>query len=376
MTKKPLTPFPTTTYYGPEYFCDRKKEIKSLISNINNHQSTTLIAIRRMGKTGLIQHLSHIISKDWDCIYINILSTEHMDDFLSSLSSAILKAVPEKTKFGQKLWDFFKSLQVTISYDPLSGEPNMSFNLNPEESKVQIKNLLNILDHHSKPVLIAIDEFQQITQYPEKNADAYLRTIIQQLKNVVFIFSGSQQHIMQDLFSNPSKPFFRSTAFLHLEKIDFEIYRDFIVDQFATHKKQISPQIVEEILEWTHSHTYYVQLLCNRVFAHSKKVVKKSIWQEEAQRLLKEQEMVFFTYREMLTKSQWKLVKAIAKEAKVYNITASSFIKPNDLGSSSAILRAANSLLKKELIYKEMDENGRYYYSVYDILFQRWLATL
>lgn len=376
MNTKMTTPFPTTTYYGPKYFCDREKETKTLINNIKNHQSTTLISIRRMGKTGLISHLKHILSKEWDCIYIDILSTENMDDLLNSLSSAILKTIPEKTKIGQKIWGFFKSLNVSISYDPLTGEPNISFTLKPNESKLQIKNLLTMLDQHSKPIFIAIDEFQQITQYPEKNTDAYLRTIIQQLKNVVFIFSGSQQHIMHDLFSNPSKPFFRSTAFLYLDKIDYEIYREFIIDQFKASKKHISSEIVEEMLNWTNTHTYYVQLLCNRVFAHSKKEVKRNDWLEEASKLLKEQEMVFFTYREMLTKPQWKLIKAIAKDGKVYKITSTKFIKANDLGSSAGILRSANSLLKKDLINKQMNTEGKYYYSIYDTLFQRWLEAL
>ena len=376
MNKKSPTPFPTTTYYGPEYFCDRNNEIEVLKNNINNHQSTTLIAIRRMGKTGLINHLQHHISKDWETIYIDILSTENLNDLLNSLSTAILKTIPEKTKIGQKIWNFFKSLHVTLSYDPLTGEPNVSFNLKQNESKTQIKNLLQMLDKHHKPVLIAIDEFQQITSYPEKGTDAYLRTIVQQLKNVVFIFSGSQQHIMHDLFSNPSKPFFRSTAFLHLEKIDFETYQKFIIQQFEKHKKKISEKVVEEILIWTNAHTYYVQLLCNRVYSACKKEADTKTWQLEASRLLKEQEMVFFTYREMLTKPQWKLIKAIAKEERVYSITSSAFIQKYGFGSSSGIIRSVQSLLKKELINKQYDKKGKQYYSIYDVLFLRWLEAL
>jgi len=375
MKNKSLTPFPTTTYYGPEYFCGREKEIQSLINNINSHQSTTLIAIRRMGKTGLIRHLQHNISKDWESIYVDILSTENMNDFLNSLSTAILRSISEKSGIGKKIWNFFKSLSLTFSFDPLSGEPSINFNLKESESKMQIKSIFKLLEDHTKPVLIAIDEFQQITNYPEKNTDAFLRTIIQQLQNVVFIFSGSQQHIMQDLFSNPSKPFFKSTAFLHLTKIDFETYQDFIVRQFLKNKKIISKEVAGEILNWTNVHTYYVQLLCNRVFSNTKKEAVTKTWQLEASKLLKEQEMVFYTYREILTKPQWKLVKAIALEEKVYSITSSVFISNHDLGSSAGVLRSVNSLLKNELINKQFDEKGTLFYSVYDTLFMRWLRN-
>ncbi len=375
MKNKSLTPFPTTTYFGPEYFCDRVEETQSLINNINSHQSTTLISIRRMGKTGLISHLQYKIFGDWESIYVDILSTENLNDLLNSLSTAILRSISEKTGIGKKVWNFFKSLHLTLSYDPLSGEPSVSFNLQDNESKVQIKNIFEMLENHSKPVLIAIDEFQQITSYPEKNVDAYLRTIIQRLQNVVFIFSGSQQHIMHDLFSNPSKPFFRSTSFLHLGKIDFEVYQNFIVQQFLKHKKIISPEVAEEILNWTNVHTYYVQLLCNRVFINSKKEVNRKTWQLEASRLLKEQEMVFYTYREMLTKPQWKLAKAIALEEKVYSITSAALISKHDLGSSSGVLRSMNALMKKEIIIKQFDEEGTAFYSIYDTLFFRWLRS-
>jgi len=375
MKIKSLTPFPTTTYFGPEYFCDRVEETQRLINNINSHQSTTLISIRRMGKTGLISHLKHKISDDWESIYVDILSTENLNDLLNSLSTAILRSISETTGIGKKVWNFFKSLHLTLSYDPLSGEPSVSFNLQDQESKVQIKNIFEMLESHSKPVLIAIDEFQQITKYPEENVDSYLRTIIQQFQNVVFIFSGSQQHIMHDLFSNPAKPFFRSTSFLHLGKIDFEVYQNFIIQQFLKHKKIISPKVAAEILNWTNVHTYYVQLLCNRVFTNSKKEVISKTWQLEASKLLKEQEMVFYTYREMLTKPQWKLTKAIALEDNVYSITAAAFVAKHALGSSSGVLRSLNALLKKEVINKQFDEDGNTFYNIYDTLFYRWLKS-
>jgi len=50
-------PFPTTQYLDPEIFCNRDLEAESIISNITNNSLTTLTAIRRMGKTGLIYHV-------------------------------------------------------------------------------------------------------------------------------------------------------------------------------------------------------------------------------------------------------------------------------------------------------------------------------
>lgn len=372
---KPSTPFPSVGYFGPDYFCDREIETETLINNIKGGQSTTLVAIRRIGKTGLIKHLQYLLKEEYICIYTDILPTENSVDFLNVLATAILNSVPEKTGLGTKIWNFIRSLRPVITFDGLSGEPNVSFNIQAKESNHQIETLFAFIEQQEKRVIFAIDEFQQILDYPEKNMEAWLRTIIQQLKNVVFIFSGSQPHLMNEMFANPSKPFFRSTVFLQLEKIGFETYQEFIIKKFAEAKKEIPKKVVGEILDWTTVHTYFVQLLCSRVFINIGKKVATENWQNEALKLLKEQQLVFLGYRDILTREQWKLLKAIAYEGEAYSLTSKKFIQKYSLGSSATVIRSIKSLQKKSFIYNQYDLDGKIYYSVYDVLFQRWIQN-
>ncbi len=374
--RRPFTPFPTTGYYGPEYFCDREEESQTLISNVRSGQSTTLAAIRRLGKTALIRHVQQILKPDWIPLYVDILPTEKTDDLLKYLATAIIQTIPEKSRQGGKIWNLIKSLRPTISYDAYSGMPNLSFSLRPEESRQPVQELLALMEQGDKPVLLAIDEFQQILSYPESNVDAWLRKSVQELKNVVFIFSGSQQHLMNDLFTNPSRPFFRSTLFLQLDKIPTATYAGFISKQFQENGRKIPDESVNEMLEWTDVHTYYVQLLCNRVYANIPGNVQKDAWKAEAAKLLKEQEYVFFGYREVLTQPQWHLLKSVALEGKVYAPTSKDFIARHQLGSPATVLRSIDSLLRKELLYKHFDKQGKTYYGVYDILFRRWIETI
>ena len=74
--KKPVNPFITAGYYGARYFCDRENETKSLLQNTTNGLSTTLVAIRRIGKTGLIKHVLGKLPSDYTSVYIDILPTE------------------------------------------------------------------------------------------------------------------------------------------------------------------------------------------------------------------------------------------------------------------------------------------------------------
>jgi hypothetical protein len=196
------------------------------------------------------------------------------------------------------------------------------------------------------------------------------------LPNIYFIFSGSHQHIIADLFLNPAKPFFRSAQFLKIDKIPQNDYTEFIRNKFEGNHKKISEKVIEEILQWTNGHTYYVQLLCNRIYLNAARHIKTETWQEEALKLLKEQESVFFQYRDIITNPQWQLLKAVAKANQVFEPTSKEFVSTYNLGSPATVLRSLEALQKKDLIYKERDQSGKLYYGVYDVLFQKWIETI
>jgi len=371
-TKQFENPFPVTTYLGAEYFCDREEETSRIISNIRNGNSTTLISLRRIGKTGLIHHAFAQLPEGYKGIYIDVLETENLNQFLNLLATSIIQAVPEKSSLGKRFWEFLKSLRPVISYDALTGLPQASFDIKIMETENNIQSIFRFLETQRQKIVVAIDEFQQITQYSEKNTDAWLRARIQQLKNVVFIFSGSQQHLMAELFTSPQRPFFRSTQILKLEKLNRESYAGFIVSTFRKYKKDICTEIAGEILDWANTHTFYVQQLCNRVFSSTIKKVTDELWKHQARLLLDEQEPVFFTLRNMLTKPQWHLLKAVAHEGVVNQPTAKNFLVKYHLGTSATVLRSLNTLLNYELIIKEYDKNGVPFYCVYDVFLQRW----
>lgn len=369
--KKPSTPFPLTGYFGPSYFCDREEETKVLLSNIAGGQSTVLTAQRRIGKTSLIMHVFAKLPSGLRGIYLDILPTEDMHDFLNELATAVIRNVSEKKGFGRKVWDFIKSLRPSLSFDALTGSPQVTFSIRDNEVNSQIETILGFLEKQDEKFVIAIDEFQQILKYPEKNTDAWLRTIIQRMKNVVFIFSGSQQHLINELFTIPARPFYKSAAMLRIDKISRDKYSAFILKKFHDNGKDATI-IIDQLMEWTEGHTYYLQLLCNRVFLNGASILTDTIWKDEASRLLLEQETVFLNYRNMMTIPQWNLLKAIALEGEVFEPTGQEFIMKYQLGAGPTVLRSMQALLRMELIYYDYSPEGKKYYKINDLLFRRW----
>ena len=369
-------PFIFRAYKSKELFCDRQKELKELLNNSLSGADTTLIAQRRIGKTGLILRLFDEIRTEKISIvpiYADIFATRSLDDFIKTLSEAIMTSIPEKSGIGKKFSKFIKALRPMITNDPLTAAPQIMLTLQSEDEKKQtLMGLLTFLDNQDEKILLAIDEFQQIREYPEENVEALLRTIIQKLNNVTFLYCGSKRHMMLDIFSDERNPFYRSTEFLTLQKLNRDVYSDFIEGHFKRAGIEIERETIDYILEWTRGHTYFTQRLCHTVFNMAKGKVDLGLVKEAAAQILQSDSIVFGQYQQMLTAGQWNLLIAVAKEGSVSQITARSFLQKYHLGNPSSVNRSVASLIEKNLIDETVVE-GETLYSLNDVFLSRWL---
>jgi len=371
-------PFIINGYYDKLHFCDREDESNRLVTNLKNQTNTTLFSPRKLGKTGLINHIFALCNEDieCDCLYIDLYATQNLADFTQLLAKEIFATLPKKKSIAQRFMAQFSSLRPTLSFDPLTGIPELSLDLaeinKPNEN---IQSMFQYLDNIGHPVFIAFDEFQQIVQYPEKNTEALLRTILQKLRNCVFIFAGSHAGMMSEIFNSAKRPFYSSTAALALGKIPTEKYSVFIEKLFANRGRTIQPDAVAFILDWTNGYTYPVQYVCHQIFASGKRLIDLQFTRAIAAKVLEEQSHIYMQYRNMLTLAQWELAKAIAKESSISQPYQQAFIQQHKLGSVSTVKRGLDALIDKELVLAEATENGLVY-SVYDKLFLRFLQRI
>ncbi len=372
-------PFVIKPYESKELFCDREEELSLMVQGCINHTDMTLISQRRMGKTGLILRLFdelHETGLNRQTIYVDIYASRSIDDFIKLLAEAAMRTFQPKSSIGEKLISFIKSLRPQLSFDTITGEPQLQIAYQTmHEKEYTLRGLFDFLDAQGEPVIIAIDEFQQIRDYPEKNMEALLRSYIQQTHNLTFIFCGSKKHLMADIFANEKKPFYSSTTFISLEKISEVSYANFIRHHFNLDGRTIDDESIQFILDWTRRHTYYTQQLCHTIFANNDKNVTLDVVRAACGQLMKQGEAVYLQYRQMLTDKQWNYLIAVAKEGCVKQITASAFLKHHKIGTPSVSRRLAEALVEKGLLNDDVRIDGTTY-TVSDVFFSHWLERL
>jgi AAA+ ATPase superfamily predicted ATPase len=257
-----------------------------------------------------------------------------------------------------------------MTFDANTGMPTFSLDIVKSQEEQSLKRIFEYLEQSEKRCYIAIDEFQQITKYPEADTEALLRSFIQFVPNVYFIFAGSKQHMMSDMFLSPERPFYQGAQIVNIKEIDKQVYYHFADTLFQKYGRQLPETVFHYLYEKVDGQTWYVQAILNRVYSNSrqKDMISEAIVDVAIQELIDEQEVAFENYYSSLTTNQAALILAIAKERHVKSPMAQAFISKYRLPALSSIKTALESLSESQFIYQY--DGG---YIVYDRFFGMWL---
>lgn len=371
---KRKNPFVTQGYAGSTYFCDRVKETNDIVSLLLNENNIALISPRRLGKTDLIRHCfeQDEIKNQYYTFLIDIYATNSLRDFVNVFGKAILEELKPR---GRKVWEQFlgalKSLQPEISFD-VNGSPVWGIGLgNLQNPEVTLDEIFHYLEHADKPCIVCIDEFQQITHYTEgPNIEAALRTHVQRCRQTTFLFSGSKRHLMNEIFTSPSRPFYQSVITMGLFPISLDKYREFAILKFKEYGKDLEADCVDKVYELFRGVTSCMQRVMNVLFFRTGKGEKctKDMVDDAVDYLLDLYAENYETQLNQMSERQRTLFRAIVAEGHVDNITSGDFINKYKLWSASSVVSAAKALLEKDYITRE---NNTYY--IYDQFFYLWV---
>lgn len=365
-------PFVCQGYDGPEYFCDRMVETNEILSHFANGRNVTLVAPRRIGKTGLIWHVFHQLrmqSKDALCLYLDIFATKTQADFVRMFSKSVIEnSLTKGRSIPSRILEFFGSLRPVFSMDPLTGQPSVSVSLEPSQSEMTLKSIFDYLGLLKKDVYVAIDEFQQVAEYSEGGTEALLRSYIQFVPNIHFIFSGSKFHLMTEMFTSAQRPFYHSTEFVNLQPLHEEIYFDFACELFRKKRGALSKEVFHALYQMFDGYTWYMQSVMNRLYEEYVSVKDVSQLNATLMNILKGKSPQYEMLILFLTENQFALLNAVAQEGIVAQPTGREFIVRHRLPSASSVQTALEVLQSRELLYRQPEG-----YIVYDRFLHYWL---
>lgn len=370
-------PFIVGKYLSDKYFCDRDEDTGFLRKQIVNGRDVALISPRRLGKSGLIQHFfaQDDIKEKYHVFFVDIYATTSLAEFVYMLGKEIYEELkPQTTAWKEKFFQIVSSFRIGFKLDSLTGNPTFDLGLGDIHTpQTSLDEIFAYIEEADKPCIIAIDEFQQIGEYTEKNVEALLRTKIQKCHRAQFIFSGSKRHVMSNMFNSPSKPFYQSAISMGLEPIPIKTYADFATRLFEERGKHIDRQVIEDVWNKYAGYTWFIQMMMNELFALTPigDTCQESMITEARRNIIMAQEQ---SYKDLLSNvppKQKIVLQAIAKERIAQNITSAKFIKKYNLNSASSVQSAVKQLLKSDLLTQA--EKG---YRVYDFFLSEWLATV
>ena len=357
-------------------FTDRENETTKLVSNFQYGVNTFIVSPRRWGKTSLVKKAKSLAENDkLKIVYVDVQQCRSEEEFCERYASAVLTQTANKMdEWLENAKSFLSrfSFGVNTSPDPnseMSIKIQLSSKERPTEDLLQLPE--KIATRKGIHIVVCIDEFQQITRYPEKNVEALLRTHIQKLSNANFVFSGSRRRLMEDMFFSSKRPFFQSAKAIRLEPIEKDVYLDFASHHFKEAGKDIDADAFGYVYDTFWGVTFYVQRIMKDAFADTpvggscnmdtiKQLIADFIDENDSH--LREQ-------LSFITEAQKELLYAIHAEGQVQSITSAAFNKKHRLRSPSSTQAASLKLLEYDLITRKEK-----IYSLTDPLLNLWLT--
>lgn len=374
-------PFYITGIIPEPYFCDREKETQWIIRTLQNKAHILLTSPRRMGKTQLIRHVFEqpSVKGSYYTFYTDIYATTSLHEFVLFLSKEIYSTLVPKGKVAlDKFLSGLQSLTGSFGYDPITGKPTFDIKLGDIHTpELTLQEIFCYLEKADKPCIFAIDEFQQIANYPEKNVEAILRTHIQKLNNCLFIYAGSNRHILENMFNSAAKPFYNSAEQTYLDSIPKSTYMEFAAQQFNKSGRKIDSSAISLAYDLFEGHTYYVHNVLHNAFAYldTEKPIEESDILKTIDDILEDRGHIFASMMNQLNYQQKETLIAIAKEGKASGVTSVAFVKKHSLKSPSSVQYAISILLEKQLITFDNDNRNKIY-SVSDRFLQKWICSI
>ena len=259
-------PFNYLQFAKGDQFYDRKAVLADLRSRFLSGQSNVVIyGPRRYGKSSLVGELADLLEKDGIiCVSFDMVKMASISLFASVYATKIYHRLAPVRLGVRQVADFFKQLRPRLS---IGNDGETSFSFDSVAAEIGPEELSEVLDlpqrlSDGRRVLIVMDEFQEVESLlPSCGFERVMRSVIQNHRDVSYIFLGSRYHMLRRMFTDHSRPFYKSALTMLLDKPPVEDSVAFVVSRFESAGLTITPDAARRLVGRVENIPYYIQQL-------------------------------------------------------------------------------------------------------------------
>ena len=370
------TPFIFGKIATEKNFTDRETETANLVQSFTSLINTIIISPRRWGKSSLVNKAAKLAmeqDRKLRICHVDLFNVRNEVHFYSLLAQKVIAATSTKWEEAvESAKSFFSHLvpKISIGSDPTN---EVSIDFDWESIKQNPDEVLDLAEKIAKKkgvkIVICVDEFQNISGFTDPDYfQKKLRSHWQQHQNVAYCLYGSKRHMMMEVFTNSSKPFYKFGNLMFLEKIDTPCLVEFFNTRFSETGKTITEDAANLIVKLVDNHPYYAQQLAQLSWLRTKDVCDVEIVREAHAALVEELSLLFVTITETLTTQQLNYLNALIAGEKA--ISSTDVMHRYQISSTTSIARSKAALIKNDILDSKAGE-----ISFQDPIYAYWLKS-
>ena len=353
-----MNPFKYGTIVLGNDFCGRKELLKQITAHMETSQNIVLIGERRIGKSSLVFEAVRKLSGT-DILYMDLLGIKSVDALCKRMLRAIV-TLEKKASWTAKILQTLSYLKPTVSVDPITSLPVVSFDASVELKADSIQEVLDLIESmaQKKRFVVVFDEFQDILKINDADeAIALLRSKIQFHSNIPYVFVGSIRQKMDEIFISPNSAFFKSAIPITVDSLPYEEFSKFLIKKFKSGKRKVLPETLKQVFSIANNVTGDIQQLCEVLWEVSSvnDVVSPGKLKAALELTFAREQKSYEAFVGLLTDFQFKCLSALARQSgkKVYSM---DFVKAVGLHSTASVSRAITRMIDINILFKRGKE--------------------
>ena len=337
-------------------FFDREKIMRDMLGVVDGGNNVVLYGPRRYGKSSLVGAvMSRLREKRWVCAEINMMDVASLEDFVSQYARALYREVSPALGTFRHVAGLFKRVSPKIGIDE-DGKPELKFEISSR--KVGVAALRDVFELPAKicpagRTLIVLDEFQEVESLGlGAQFERTMRSVIQNQPDIAYVFLGSKTHMLERMFSSPSRPFYNSAQKFVLSRPPADARRRFVIERFKSAGVVMPDPLAGRVVALAGNVPYYVQAISSWVYnvvaGGKARTVCAADVEEAFQSLYATETILLETAFVSRPESQRLLMRALAKEPVArFN---EDYRDRHSLPSTSTVNTALKRLVRESVI--------------------------